>query len=143
RRAAAEARLEDVALPHNTGGRGRLQPFAFVRVVATHPVRSDCLPPREEWLIIEWPEGKEAPSDYWLSNLPADSGGERLGRLARLLDDRARLPPTQRRARARTLRRPKLRRLPPPLRTRHLRTHLPHPRTPRPKSTAAGLTLPQ
>jgi SRSO17 transposase len=29
--------------------------FAFVRVVATHPVRSDCLPPREEWLIIEWP----------------------------------------------------------------------------------------
>ena len=58
--------------------------FAFVRVVASHPVRSDCLPPREEWLIIEWPEGKEAPSDYWLSNLPADSGRERLARLARL-----------------------------------------------------------
>jgi SRSO17 transposase len=58
--------------------------FAFVRVVATHPVRTDCLPPREEWLIVEWPEGKEAPSDYWLSNLPADSGRERLARLARL-----------------------------------------------------------
>jgi SRSO17 transposase len=58
--------------------------FAFVRVVATHPVRSDCLPPREEWLIIEWPEGKEAPSDYWLSNLPADTHRERLVRLARL-----------------------------------------------------------
>src|SRR5712691_11758486 len=42
--------------------------FAFVRVVATHPVRSNCLPPREEWLIIEWPSGDEAPSDYWLSN---------------------------------------------------------------------------
>jgi SRSO17 transposase len=58
--------------------------FAFVRVVATHPVRTDCLPPREEWLIIEWPEGKEAPSDYWLSNLPAGTSRKRLARLARL-----------------------------------------------------------
>ena len=58
--------------------------FAFVRVVATHPVRNNNLPPREEWLIIEWPEGKEAPSDYWLSNLAADTHHERLARLARL-----------------------------------------------------------
>jgi len=58
--------------------------FAFVRVVATHPVRTDCLPPRLEWLIIEWPEGAEAPSDYWLSNMPADTTRERLARLARL-----------------------------------------------------------
>jgi SRSO17 transposase len=57
--------------------------FAFVRVVATHPVHSDCLPPRLEWLIIEWPEGRNAPSDYWLSNLPADTPRERLARLAR------------------------------------------------------------
>src|SRR5437764_15332688 len=59
------------------------------------------------------------------------------------LDDRARLPPVERRARTRPLRRQKLRRLPPPLRTRHLRTRLPHARTARPKSPAAGLTLPQ
>jgi len=58
--------------------------FAFVRVVATHPVRADCLPPREEWLIIEWPKQADAPSDYWLSNLPADTHRERLARLARL-----------------------------------------------------------
>jgi SRSO17 transposase len=58
--------------------------FAFVRVVATHPVRNNNLPPREEWLIIEWPEGDEAPSDYWLSNLPADTSRARLARLARL-----------------------------------------------------------
>ena len=58
--------------------------FAFVRVVATHAVRSDCLPPRWEWLIIEWPEGTESPSDYWLSNLAASSKRERLARLARL-----------------------------------------------------------
>jgi SRSO17 transposase len=58
--------------------------FAFARVVATHPVRTDCLPPREEWLIIEWPTDSAAPSDYWLSNLPADTNRERLARLARL-----------------------------------------------------------
>jgi SRSO17 transposase len=58
--------------------------FALVRVVATHPVRNDHQPPREEWLIIEWPADAEAPSDYWLSNLPADTPAERLARLARL-----------------------------------------------------------
>ena len=41
-------------------------------------------PPREEWLIAEWPEGKDQPTDYWLSNLPADTKPERLARLARL-----------------------------------------------------------
>ena len=55
--------------------------FAFVRVVATHPVRNNNLSPREEWLIIEWPPGEQAPTDFWLSNL---SEGEPLARLARL-----------------------------------------------------------
>jgi SRSO17 transposase len=58
--------------------------FACVRVVATHPVRTNNLPPREEWLIIEWPQREDAPTDYWLSNLPADTRRERLARLARL-----------------------------------------------------------
>jgi len=58
--------------------------FAFVRVVAAHPVRRDYRPPREEWLIIEWPRDVGAPTDYWLSNLPANTPRERLARLARL-----------------------------------------------------------
>jgi SRSO17 transposase len=58
--------------------------FAFVRVVAAHPVLRDHQPPRWEWLIIEWPDGHAAPSDYWLSNLPDDTTPERLARLARL-----------------------------------------------------------
>jgi SRSO17 transposase len=58
--------------------------FAFVRVVATHPVRTDSLPPRWEWLIIEWPEAEQAPTDYWLSNLSETESRERLARLARL-----------------------------------------------------------
>ena len=58
--------------------------FAFVRVVATNPVRNRHQPPRQEWLIIEWPADKDAPTDYWLSNLADDEPLERLARLARL-----------------------------------------------------------
>ena len=58
--------------------------FALVRVTAAHPVERDHLPPRGEWLVIEWPKGEEAPTDYWLSNLPEDTEPERLARLARL-----------------------------------------------------------
>jgi SRSO17 transposase len=58
--------------------------FAFVRVVATNPVRNKHQPPRWEWLIIEWPPNADAPSDYWLSNLGEDEQPERLARLARL-----------------------------------------------------------
>jgi SRSO17 transposase len=58
--------------------------FAFVRVVATHPVRNDHQPPRWEWLIVEWPEREKAPTDFWLSNLAEDEPRERLARLARL-----------------------------------------------------------
>ncbi|HTD77134.1 MAG TPA: IS701 family transposase, partial [Chloroflexota bacterium] len=39
---------------------------------------------REEWLICEWPAGQEVPSDYWISNLPADTAPEQLARLARM-----------------------------------------------------------
>jgi SRSO17 transposase len=58
--------------------------FAFKRITAAHPVTRDRLAPREEWLIIEWPEGAEHPSDYWISNLPAQTKPQRLARLARL-----------------------------------------------------------
>ena len=58
--------------------------FAFVRVIAANPVDQLHQPPREEWLIAEWPEGKDAPTDYWISNLPAATEPERLARLARL-----------------------------------------------------------
>lgn len=47
-----------------TGGRNRRLP----------------IPGRElERVIVEWPEGEEQPSDYWLSNLPEDERRERLG----------------------------------------------------------------
>jgi len=58
--------------------------FAFKRITAAHPVTRDRLAPREEWLIIEWPEDHDTPSDYWISNLPARTKPQRLARLARL-----------------------------------------------------------
>jgi SRSO17 transposase len=59
--------------------------FCFVRVRASnHAEKRTPWPPREEWLIAEWPEGHEKPSDYWISNLPDDSEPEKLARLARL-----------------------------------------------------------
>jgi SRSO17 transposase len=36
------------------------------------------------WLLAEWPAGKHAPTDYWISNLPADTPIERVVALAKL-----------------------------------------------------------
>ncbi len=38
----------------------------------------------ERWLLAEWPEHKDEPVKYWLSNLPADTPLETLVRLAKL-----------------------------------------------------------
>ncbi len=68
--------------------------FIFARVHAGHGWRDDPgrqgwregaeVPPREEWLIAEWPEDQAQPTDYWISNLPADIPPEQLTRLARM-----------------------------------------------------------
>jgi SRSO17 transposase len=59
--------------------------FVFVRVKAAHDrEKATPWPPREEWLIAEWPLGKPEPTDYWISNLPPDTPPERLARLARM-----------------------------------------------------------
>lgn len=65
---------------------GRQQPsrFAFARVIAANPIDRLRRAPREEWLIVEWPEGKDAPTGCWISNLPTATEPERLARLARL-----------------------------------------------------------
>src|ERR671910_1239460 len=44
--------------------------LAALRIRPAHrdTLRSEPWP--EEWLLIEWPKGAEAPSKYWLSNLP-------------------------------------------------------------------------
>ena len=41
-------------------------------------------PRAEEWLLIEWPPGKNAPTKYWLSTLPEDISFRRLVDFAEL-----------------------------------------------------------
>jgi SRSO17 transposase len=43
--------------------------FAALRVRPAHRDEKRNQPWPEEWLLIEWPEGAEEPSKYWLSNL--------------------------------------------------------------------------
>lgn len=76
--------LTRIAFATGPAGAKRSSRFAFVRVSAAHQILRDRLAPRVEWLIVEWPEGAEGPSGYWLANLPADAAPERLARLARL-----------------------------------------------------------
>lgn len=52
--------------------------FAKVEAWAAHGwLRSEHPPRVREWLLIEWPEGAESPSDYWLAQLGDQSVGLR------------------------------------------------------------------
>lgn len=44
--------------------------FAALRVRPAHLDDDRVVPRPEEWLLIEWPEGQDAPTKYWLSTLP-------------------------------------------------------------------------
>lgn len=52
--------------------------FACARVTIAHRHQKQKQPRPQEWLLIEWPEGDEAPIKYWLSNLPPQPGLEEL-----------------------------------------------------------------
>ncbi len=46
--------------------------FARVRVRAAHRDYNLTESRPEEWLLIEWPKGEEAPTKYWFATLPQD-----------------------------------------------------------------------
>src|SRR5512135_352203 len=58
--------------------------FARLRVRAPHRDHGLSEPRSEEWLLIEWPEGEDEPTKYWLSTLPEEIAFERLVDLAKL-----------------------------------------------------------
>ena len=47
--------------------------FAALRVRAAHRDQKRSQPRDEEWLLIEWPEGEEEPTKFWLSTVPSDA----------------------------------------------------------------------
>lgn len=59
--------------------------FAKIKVWAAHGWKTQLHPQRvAEWLLIEWPQDTEWPSDYWLADLgPQPLGLRRLVRTAR------------------------------------------------------------
>ena len=76
---------QEVAFRDSPEGEPVSSRFCFLRVRAANRARTRVSrPPREEWLIAEWPEGAEQPTDFWLSNLPDDAEPEHLARLARM-----------------------------------------------------------
>jgi SRSO17 transposase len=89
-----EKQLKTVTFRDGPNGTYLKSRFMFVRVRAAHHWRAhdgrgrwgktEEIPPREEWLIAEWPKGKPEPTDYWISNLPRSTKPGRLARLARL-----------------------------------------------------------
>ena len=118
--------------------------FAFVRVIAAHPV--DPRPPgAARGMADRRMARRPRAADRLLDQQPARRHRARAARAPgpAALDDRARLQAAQGRTRPRPLRRPQLPRLSPPLHARHRRPRLPDPGAGRPKSPAAGLTLPQ
>jgi len=62
-----------------TGTKGPMSSrFAQVKVWAAHGWNRNEHPKRTpEWLLVEWPEGAQAPSDYWLAEMGAQSLGLR------------------------------------------------------------------
>jgi len=47
--------------------------FAAVRVRPAHRDVKRSTPRPEEWFMIEWPEGEDAPAKYWFSTLAPDT----------------------------------------------------------------------
>ncbi len=70
--------------------------FARVRVRAAHRDYNLTDSRPEEWLLIEWPKGEDAPTKYWLSTLPQNITFRSLVDLTKLRwRNRARLSGTQ------------------------------------------------
>jgi SRSO17 transposase len=86
------ANLRTVSFRDGPTGRPKKSRFLFCQVRCGHDwnipqqtwFRTGTEPPREEWLIAEWPKGADHPTDYWLSDLPVSTKPGQLARLARL-----------------------------------------------------------
>ena len=59
--------------------------FAALRVRPAHRDYWGSEPRPEEWLLIDWPREAAAPTQYWLSTLPANTKLSDLVRLAKHL----------------------------------------------------------
>ena len=84
--AARATSLREVAWREGSRGRKLRSRFLTLRVrpanVRLRRQSEGELPVR--WLLVEWPQGAEKPTKYWLSNLPAETPLTELVHLAKL-----------------------------------------------------------
>lgn len=67
------------------GTRGAVRSrFARLRVRPAHRDERRAEPRPEEWLLMEWPRGEQAPTKFWLSTMPATTTAPELVRLAKI-----------------------------------------------------------
>ena len=57
--------------------------FAALRIRPAHRDHWQREPHPEEWVLVEWPEGENEPTKYWISNLPATTKRPKLVGLAK------------------------------------------------------------
>jgi SRSO17 transposase len=57
--------------------------FAALRVRPAHRDHWQRAPHPEEWVLVEWPEGENEPTKYWISNLPRTTKQPKLVGLAK------------------------------------------------------------
>jgi len=74
---------QDITWSQGTKGQLRSR-YAAVRVHASHGYIHGAAPRDEEWLIVEWPIGEEKPTDYWISNHPAETPLNEMVRLGKI-----------------------------------------------------------
>ena len=118
--------------------------FCFLRVRAGNEwEKANPFPPREEWLIAEWPEGREQPTTTGSPTCPPTPSPNTSPASPGCAGRSPRLQAAQGRARTGSLRGPLLAWLVSPHRARHRRARIPRARAIEPFSPAAGLTLPQ
>ena len=72
--------FETLAFAEAPDGTTRAGRFACVRVYAASEILADDASRAPSGSIIEWPDGADAPTDYWLSNLPAGTPPTELAR---------------------------------------------------------------
>ncbi|ACA18381.1 transposase [Methylobacterium sp. 4-46] len=71
-RALPDAAWQEVRWRAGTNGLSASR-FAAVRVRPAHRDEQRRGPGPEEWVLIEWPDGEDAPTQYWISTLPAET----------------------------------------------------------------------
>lgn len=80
---AATLEYEEVEWRRGTRGMQRGW-FSAVRIFSADGHTKRRPPSAEQWLLCEWPKGKDGPAKYYLSSLPPNTSLKELARVAKL-----------------------------------------------------------